>query len=402
MTLWRTTGKSLASAGAVSLATPASRAQALALSDLDDDQHEDLVISDRATGTVAVAGGRRGNRPFDSARTRLSALDPLGVVTGQVGGDWHDDIAVIDGRTQTVVRQLTPGDALVAPEPAAEHLDAGDGRLAWSRRGGDGLHRMVVRSDNQPVEIPETASDEALTPRLGRLRSGRAVAAYVACRATRCRAYAWDFHGRRAHRITTATPRTCQVRDVAVWNRWTAYVLGAIGKGQCPARHRGLWIKHRGRRAHKLRGHDTKLGDLRNGYLAWQTTQNPNTDSFVISLRLRRLGTRVTRVLYDVSIDSLRGLGPSQISGRYVYWAYASEGAGEASRARLGGRRACTQRSRTAPRCTAFWLRRSASAPRTSRLTVGGCSTRTKFDLPRRPGPPPLVARVLNVAPAPR
>ena len=119
MTLWRSTGGGFTSAGAVALATDASRAHALFAADLDDDRHADLVIGDRARGTVAVAPGRRGRRAFASARTRLSGLDPAGLLVGDVGGDWHEDIAVIDRRSHTVIRRLTPGDAHVAPERAA-------------------------------------------------------------------------------------------------------------------------------------------------------------------------------------------------------------------------------------------------------------------------------------------
>jgi hypothetical protein len=109
VTLWRSGARGLVPAGAVALTGPASRAHTLDVADLDDDGDDELVIGDRATGTVAIAAGRRSGG-FGRPGTVLSGIDPRGLIAGwDVGGDSHGDVAVIDGRARTVERRLTPG-----------------------------------------------------------------------------------------------------------------------------------------------------------------------------------------------------------------------------------------------------------------------------------------------------
>jgi hypothetical protein len=346
VTLWRSGAHGLVPSGAVALGGPASRANLLDVADLDEDGHAELVIGDRATGTVAIAAGRRGGG-VDRPGTVFSGIDPLGLVAGwDVGGDWHRDVAVIDGRARTVERRLTPGDPLVVADAAVEHLEANDGRVAWSRRGGDGRHRLIVREHGRTIEIPGTTSDVPLAPHMGRLRPGRPVVSFVACRAARCRPRAWEFGRRRARRLTIAGAQSCQVREIAIWDQWRAYELGRVGRRQCPAPRRGLWLKVRAGQARRPGGGQARLGRLRDGYLVWTTrAPDPETDFDIVSVRLRRLSEGATRKVYELGLaDSLRGLGSSTaISGRYVYWTYTSEATGEVARAPLRDRRACGQ-----------------------------------------------------------
>jgi hypothetical protein len=302
------------------------RADALVAANLDRDAVPDLAIADRGAGQVLVFHGTVPGR-FAPPVVAASGIDPVGLLAGDFGGDFRDDLLIADGQGQVVRMLLTPGDRLLAANTSARNVTAGPGgTLVWSERTGRRRHALVAWRDGEARTIPVRRSSALLVPRFGR-RHGRPVVTYVRCRGGSCRPFAWDF--RRERRLRAAP---CGVADIGVWNALTAYVAAR----SCPAPRRGVWLRREGRPPLRLAAHGS-LGDVRAGHVAF--------------LRGRpELAQRAQLADARGRIATLRGAAFGQdhprLDGRYVYFA-------ETPTLRLLTTRVPVDR----PRCRQTWTR---------------------------------------------
>jgi len=279
----------------------------------DEGQLDSLVVADRASGTVSVLPGRTRGR-FGPPSMVRSGVDPVGVVAGGFGGDFQSDLAVADAQSETVSLLLTPGDRLVSLVAGAESVAARAGRIVWSREAAWRDHRLVAWRDEAAGDLPIASSERRLTPRLGRRSPRDPVASYVRCRRHRCRAFAWHFRVERERRLRLAIPHKCEVGQVAVWDRISAYTV----KGrQCPPASSGLWLRRGQRRARRL-DPTARLGDLRGRKLTWFDV-GQGGDRWKI--RVKTLGRRA-RTISGGTFDCCNE-GVPRLSNGAVYWTIA-------------------------------------------------------------------------------
>ena len=279
----------------------------------DEEQLHSLAVADRASGTVSVLPARGSGR-FGAPAIVRSGLDPAGVVTGEFGGGFQSDLAVADAKSETVSLLLTPGDRLINLDAGAESVAARADRIVWSRRTASRDHRLVAWRDETVGELPIASSERRLTPRLGRRSPRDPVASYVRCRRHRCRAFVWQFRAERERRLRLAIPRKCEIGQVAVWDRISAYTV----KGrQCPPASNGLWLRRGQRRARRL-DPTARLGDLQGRKLAWLDLRQGG-DRW--KLRVKTLGRRARTITWG-TIECCNE-GVPRLSNGAVYWTIA-------------------------------------------------------------------------------
>jgi hypothetical protein len=288
-------------------------ASPIGVRDLTGDDRPDIVVGDPSRSAVVLFRGR-GRGRFAPGRDIASGVTPQALQTGRFGGDYTDDVAILDSSTNAVRLLLTPGDPLVAAEAQADLLEAGRGVVVWSHSPPGGLHRLAVRRDGATLDLPGVTAARPIVARVGRLQ-GRPAVAYVACSKRACTPYVHDLASGRRQRLAIHAPGGCAVRAVAVWDSWLAYEIGAGGDGRCTPRQRGIHVRRHGSGViTRLQG---TLGDLRNGWLAWLAYW-PAGDGKQI--RVARVPGHRVRTLERVDIDCHCWLEPPRIEGRHVVY----------------------------------------------------------------------------------
>ena len=339
VTVLRNRGYRFRAAPPVELPLAASTAPlALAVGDFDRDDHPDVGVGDRGSQTVLVVHGTR-HGSFAHASVVRSGVDPVGLVGGNFDGDEQDDLVLADARSQSVVMLPTPGDRLIAPTASARYLAAGAPGVFWSQPDGHGRYRLRTWDGHAVHDVPVRPSAKPFRPRVGRRGPRRPVVSFARCEHHGCSAYEWDVGAGRERRVALRTPRGCTVREVAIWDRRTAYVLTRAGRGSCDAR--GLWLAQHGRHPHRVApaGRFIELGSLRGRRLGWN-----RYGAETGRLRVLTIGRHART--FDRSDFDCCPLTAPQLDGRRLYWAAGPfEGVGpwQLVRNRLGHPFRCPQ-----------------------------------------------------------
>ncbi len=286
----------------------------------------DVVVAARGR-VFAVPLSAQGR--FGSPAVRLATPHPVAVLAGDFGGDRWPDFAVADA-TGRVAFLVSPGARVISPDPSAARPAARGGLVMWSRHSGHREYRLASRSGDLPV----TASEAPLAPRIGRARDGTAVVTYSRCRRGRCRAFAWSPGHRRERRITIETPHGCTLKDAAVWRASMAYLFRSAPGGICPPAVRGLWLRRGSGTPLRLSAHADRLGDLRGGTVSWFDSLQGG-DAW--RLRVKRHGGKATTIA-DENIESTR-LNGGALDGHFVYFGVIPEGRSTLFRVALAGQR---------------------------------------------------------------
>ena len=327
------------------------------------DSGVDVYVAERGSGTVqrvhVSADGAYG-----APRTVLAITHPVALAAGAFAGDRQEDVAVADDAAHVTIVP-TAGARVVAADPRALTVAAGNGAIVWSRRLGP--HRYGLATARGPLVVPDSRQDPR--PRIGRVKPGTPVLTRLRCGRASCTPVTSTLTGAHTRRVAIQVPAGCRVRDFALWDDDRAYVLARTPEHGCPQRAAGLWVRRGSARPRRLSRHADGLGDLRGGRVTWHETLYGGSGW---RLRVKQLGS-------GTPVDD-RQRQPRLLPARGRARSAAASSTG--SRAPIpSARRSGACASPTSPpgaASTSSRPTRSRGAG-TSRSTAGGRCTPTRF-----------------------
>jgi hypothetical protein len=325
------------------LLSPVSRPIGLASGDFNGDLNADVAVADAGTGTVQILYGR-ADGSFGAPAVIRRDLEPVAITAGSYGGDYRDDVAVADARSRSVLLLLSPGDRLVTRGEGLSNIDGRGAQLAWSRRTGPHVFRLVVNG----ADVAVAPSRRPLVPHIGRSIDGHPTVAYVRCRGDRCRPQVWDIGRARERALHIRVGLGCQIVEVATFARRRAYAVARMPGRRCLRAARGIWLQDGKRSPRRLASHGL-LGQLTARTFTWQRLTHHGDES---QNELLTPGPRI-RTLATGDFDCC-SLTVPHVDGRFAYWATQSRQGVTLTRARIDRRRLCpsdwpSEDPRTAP-----------------------------------------------------